>query len=102
MNKHKYNARWSERVTDPTDKRAQVNIRLHPVRRDELARLHQVTRSRMIEALIQKAWQTVQGGTIERGQAEQSTPASNRPATGQGKSMEQLQAEMERDGLIVQ
>ncbi len=110
MNKHKYYARWSERVTDPADKRAQVNIRLHPARRDELdelARLHQVTRSRMIEALIQTAWQTVQGDTIdpaniERGQVEQSTPASNRPATGQGKSMEQLQAEMERDGLIVQ
>ena len=109
MNNHKYYARWSERATDPADKRAQVNIRLHPARRDELdelARMHQVTRSRMIEALIQTTWQTAQGetidpATIERGEVEQSTPASNRPATGPGKSMEQVKAEMERDGLIV-
>ncbi len=66
---------------------------------DELARMHQVTRSRMIEALIQTAWQTVQGIPSTR---PASSAASNRPATGQGKSMEQLQAEMERDGVIVQ
>ena len=110
MSKHNYYARWSKRVTDPADKRVQVNIRLHPARRDELdelARLYRASRSMMVETLIQTAWQETQGdtidpATIERGQAEQSTPASNRPATGQGKTMEQLQAEMERDGLIVQ
>ncbi len=68
MNKHKHYARWSDRVTDPADKRAQVNIRLHPARRDELdelAWMHPVTRSRMIEALIQTAWQETQGQTID-------------------------------------
>ncbi len=81
MNKHKHYARWSDRVTDPADKRAQVNIRLHPARRDELddlARMHQVTRSRMIETLIETAWQEIQGqtidpATIERGEVEQLT-----------------------------
>ena len=109
MTRHNYHARWSDRETDPDRLRAQVNIRLHPARRDELdelARLHQVTRSRMMETLIQTAWQETQGqiidpATIDPGEIEQPAPSSNRPATGQAKSREQVFQEMERDGVIV-
>ncbi len=62
----------------------------------------------MMEALIQTAWQETQGqsidpATINPGEIEQPAPSGNRPSTGQGqgKSLEQLRAEMERDGMIV-
>ncbi len=60
----------------------------------------------MIEALIQTAWQTVQGqtidpATIDPGEVEQPAPSSNRPATGQAKSREQVFEDMERDGVII-